>query len=122
MITHTTCSHVRFQNPFKLTGYKKGLPSGRYKVELEEEWVEGISFKALRRAQLRLHLPVDPKHPGTSETLVMENPQDLYVALANDKKANIDAVRREVRGLLKGIRATDFDLRALDRAENEGMV
>lgn len=122
MITHTTCSHVQFQRSFKVNGYRKSLPPGRYKVEMEEEWIEGLSFKALRRMQLRLYLPVDPKHPGTSETLVMENPQDLYVALANDKKAANEAAHKEVRALFKGIRATDFDLRARETAENEGMV
>jgi len=122
MATCTTSSYVRFQRPFKLEGYRKTLPQGRYKIDTEEAWIDGLSFTARRRTQIRLHLQLDKNHLGTTESLILANPQDLYVALAQDKEAHTKVSGNELSRFFKEMRSTDFDNRALDRAEDEGML
>ncbi len=121
MTIRTTSSTIQFQNPFNLEGYKKTLPSGRYQVETDEARIEGLSFTALRRTQVRLHLHRNSKHPGTIETLVLENPKDLDTALAKDKAISRGFAMKRIGIHLSQAHFTNFDLQALDRADNEGM-
>ncbi len=127
MNTRTTSSYIQFKRPFRLEGYRKTLPSGLYKVETEEEWIDGLTFTVLRRTQVRLHLHIDPQHPGITEIMILDNPKNLENALAKDKAMIGNVV---VKGacallthtLLKGAQPTKFDVRALERADNEGML
>jgi len=121
MVARITSSYIRFHAPFNLKGYKETLPSGRYKVEAEEILIKGLSFTALRRVQLRVELQKDAKRPNTTETLVLDNPQDLYAALAKDKASYNRAVSKGLKETFRSIRGARFDADALERAEGEGM-
>lgn len=88
MVARTTSSFILIHAPFNLKGYKETLPPGRYKIVTEEIWIEGLSFRALQRVQVRLELQKSASRPNTTETLVLDDPQDLYAALNRDKAAN----------------------------------
>jgi len=75
---------VTFKKPFTLYGFKGTLPAGHYEVEIEEQWIEGLSFLAFKRKQVKLHLQVDPKHPGVQEALILSDPKELDAALRRD--------------------------------------
>jgi len=105
MKIRTVGKTVTFNNPFRLYGYKGVLPPGQYKVETEEQWLEGLSFVAFKRKQVTLQLQVDPKHPGTHETLILSDPKELDAALARDvtcdvKRDNIIGANSKTAGLL----------------------
>lgn len=77
---------IEFGHPFKLHGYRETLPSGRYEIETEEEWLEGMSFLAFQRKRVILHLKHDPQCPGISETITLTDPGELDAAIARDYK------------------------------------
>ncbi len=82
---------IEFDHPFTLHGYKETLPSGRYEMETEEEWIEGLSFVAFKRKQVILHLQRDAQRPGISEILTLKDPRELDAALARDAKLGHNA-------------------------------
>ena len=57
MTTRTTQSIVRFPRPFWLAGFDSQLPQGEYRVDQEDELVEGLSWTAWRRVGTFIHLP-----------------------------------------------------------------
>ncbi len=77
---------VHFKSPFKLEGFNEDLPSGSYKVETEEERIDGLSFSVYLRTEVRLHLHANPQRPGTSRTLVLKDPSDFDRAQIDDKQ------------------------------------
>ncbi len=84
MKNRTTEKIVTFQYCFSLSGYKKTLPAGSYRVVIEEDFLEGLTFTALRRTQVSLYLPPDPCQPGRAEVLTLQDPRELDAALARD--------------------------------------
>jgi hypothetical protein len=91
------------------------LPAGDYSVETEEELVEGISYVAYRRTAivLRLHAKSGPSH--LTRALVID-PDELDAALAREQ-----ATAEAPAGATKP-RQEEIDRRAVDRAEDEGMI
>lgn len=115
MKTRTRETTVTFRRPFALAGLDEILPAGDYSVETEEALVEGISYAAYRRTAtvLRLHAKPGPAHLTRAMTI---DPEELDAALARDQviaEAPTSATPR---------RQAETDLRAVDRAENEGMI
>jgi len=82
-MTRSYISTVTFKNAFVLHGYKSTLPAGTYKVETEEEPLEGVSFPAFKRKQVTLFLQPDQKRPGVEEALSFA-PHELDAAQARD--------------------------------------
>lgn len=92
MTTRTRIEQMTFERPFVLPGFDKTMPAGAYKVEIDEELLEGVSFPAYRRVAALLHLGPTPDHPGRSQTLTVD-PNELDAALARDLAANDAAPR-----------------------------
>lgn len=83
MTVRTLTSNVTFANPFRIGDLDETLPPGTYKVETDEERLEGLSFEAYRRVQTLIHLPAKSARPGFSRTLVID-PGALDAALSRD--------------------------------------
>lgn len=115
MKTRTREMTVTFEGPFALAGLDEVLPAGDYSVEMEEELVEGNSYPAYRRTGtvLRLHATSGPSHLTRAMTI---DPEELDAALARDRVTAAASA-----GATKA-RQHEIDRRAVDRAENEGMI
>ena len=84
MTNRTTEKTVTFKRPFSLGRFDEKLPAGDYLVETEEELLEGLSFPVYRRKLTLIHLPVNPRRPGTRQALPI-NPDALAAALLRDQ-------------------------------------
>lgn len=115
MQTRTREKTITFRNPFTLAGLDEILPAGDYSVETEETLVEGISYAAYRRTAtvLRLHAKPGPSHLTRAMTI---DPEELDAALARDHAIAETPASATPR------RQAETDRRAVDRAENEGMI
>ena len=115
MKTRTSEKTVRFGRPFALAGLDEVLPAGDYTVETEEELVAGISYAVYRRTATVLHLPArsGPSHLTRATTI---DPAELDAALARDQ------MTAEASASDPTPRQEEIDLRAVDRAEDEGMT
>jgi len=79
----TTHTMVTFRKPFILSSIEGLQPAGTYRLETDEEQIEGLSFNAFRRLEMTLHLPADPV-PGGTRHVVRVDPAELAAALAAD--------------------------------------
>jgi hypothetical protein len=75
---------VTFKRPFVLGDFDEVQPAGAYRVETDEELLEGISFPAYRRTLTLIHLHAQPGHPGRTQMLDID-PNDLEAALMRDQ-------------------------------------
>lgn len=83
MTNRTTQSVVRFTSAFSLAGLDALQPAGSYRVDHDEELIEGISRPVWLRTDTFIHLPsIDA--PGTRQQMVRINPADLEAALEKD--------------------------------------
>lgn len=78
---------VTFRHPFVLKGLGRTAPPGTYRVDIEEERIEGLSFLAYRRLATFIRLPVAGRGPGSTESLLVD-PKELERALARDAAAD----------------------------------
>jgi len=102
MTTRTSEKTVTFRKPFVLGGFEKLLPAGAYRVETDEELLDGISFSAYRRVLTLLHLPTKPGQLGLTQTLTID-PNELDAALERDRAASERSVKRDRdQGSVKG--------------------
>jgi hypothetical protein len=83
MATCITQTVVHFSSAFRLPGFDAPQPAGDYRVDNDEELVEGISRFAWRRIGAFIHLPAIATHASTQQ-MVPINPADLEAALAKD--------------------------------------
>ncbi|MGC2855084.1 hypothetical protein ACM64Y_06385 [Novispirillum sp. DQ9] len=83
MTIRTTRETITFKRPFMLAGSEEVLPAGAYRVDIDEELLEGLSFSAYRRVQTMIHLQPDASRPGLSRTLTVQ-PGELEAALERD--------------------------------------
>ncbi len=58
-------------------------PAGDYRVETDEELLEGMSFAAYRRVKVLVHLHKRPERPNVTESVWIE-PVDLDAALERE--------------------------------------
>ena len=86
MATRTTETIVTFRKPFTLTALDGPQPAGAYRLETDEEEVEGLSFAAFRRATTMLHLPALSSSSRTTEVVPVDA-AELTAALAADRLA-----------------------------------
>lgn len=125
MTVRTTLKSVTFVRPFTLGELGEFLPPGTYDVEIDEELLEGLSFLAYRRTLTLIHLPAKLGFPGSGRTLTVD-PGELDVALERDA-ASAETSSEPVPGQepFAGAEMTceaEADRRAVDRAEDEGMI
>lgn len=80
MTTRTTRSVVRFSSEFLLPGLDTPQPAGEYRVDQDEELVDGLSRLAWRRITAFIHLP-SLAMQGPAQQMVPISLADLDVAL-----------------------------------------
>jgi hypothetical protein len=85
MTTRTTRTVVRFSSAFLLPGFDARQPAGDYRVDQDEELVEGVSRLAWRRVGAFVHLPAISEK-GTTRQMVAINPADLDTMLEKDQE------------------------------------
>lgn len=84
MSTRTTQTTVRFSSAFVLPGFDTPQPAGEYRVDHDEEVIEGVSHLAWRRVCTFIHLPAIGAPAGLRQ-MVPVVPADLEAALAKDQ-------------------------------------
>lgn len=85
MTSRTTQITVRFSSSFELPGFEEPQPAGEYRVDHDEEQVDGISWVAWRRVGTFLYLPAITTQ-ATTQQMVPIDPDDLDAAPAKDKQ------------------------------------
>ena len=79
----STTMEITFRHSFALKGHASTVPPGTYRVDIEEEPIDGLSFLAYRRLATFIRLPV-PGHGAGSSQVVLVDPKELEQALARD--------------------------------------
>jgi hypothetical protein len=87
MASRTTESVVRFSKPFRLPGFDTPLPAGDYRVDHDEESIDGASWLAWQRMAAFIHVPGIGTHRSTHQ-MVPISPAALNAALEKDKKTS----------------------------------
>ena len=83
MTSRTTQTVVRFSSAFRLPGFGTPQPAGDYRIDLDEESIEGLSRLAWHRVGAFIHLPAIGRQ-GDTRQMVPINPADLEAALKQD--------------------------------------
>jgi len=86
MATRTLLKTVTFHSPFTLNPDIGPLPAGTYRVETDEEQLEGLSFTAFRRISTLISLQADGDRPG-SKSVITVQPEEFDAALRRDRPA-----------------------------------
>ena len=81
MTMRTTNKAVTFHRPFYLKGVDRLLPPASYRVVVDEELIEGISFPAYRRISTAIFVPAES---GCAVEMVTIDPLDLQAAQEQD--------------------------------------
>jgi hypothetical protein len=74
---------VTFTRPFSLRGIDTEQPAGTYKVETDEEALEGLSFLAYRRVSTTIFVPSLPGGVSSGRVMTID-PVELKAAQARD--------------------------------------
>jgi hypothetical protein len=83
MTARTAQTFIRFSSPFRLPGFDAPQPAGNYRVDQDDESIEGITRLAWRRVGAFIHLPAIGMH-GSTRQMVSINPADLDAILEKD--------------------------------------
>lgn len=83
MSTRTTQTVVHFSSAFQLPAVEASQPAGDYRVDHDEEAIEGVSYIAWRRTAAFIHLPAIGVQ-GPTQQMVPIDPADLEAALRWD--------------------------------------
>jgi hypothetical protein len=83
--TRTTQGVVRFSSSFVLPGIDAAQPPGEYRVDQDEESIEGLSRVVWRRVATFIHLPAIAVQ-GHTQQMVPINPADFDAALEKDQQ------------------------------------
>jgi hypothetical protein len=86
MASRTTQTVVHFSAPFRLPDFDTVQPAGDYRVNHDEEAIEGASWLAWRLVGAFIHLPAIGVR-GSTQQMVPINPADLDAALEKDKQS-----------------------------------
>lgn len=84
MTTRSSETTITFRRPFTLDGLGETLPAGDYRVETEEERIEGLSYPAYRRTATVLRLPAASGLAHLTRAMTVD-PEELQAALARDR-------------------------------------
>jgi hypothetical protein len=85
MTRRTTQTVVRFSSPFLLPCFDAPQSAGDYRVDHDEEAIDGLSRLAWLRVGTFIHLPGIGQQ-GALHQMVPINPADLDAALEKDHK------------------------------------
>lgn len=86
-IRRTSVSHVTFAQPFLLEGVADPFPAGTYRVEIDEELLQGVSFPAYRRVGVVMQQMTDPPQPDMP-VISLSDPRQLDRVLMIDRAEN----------------------------------
>lgn len=89
MTTRTTQTVVRFSSAFFLRGFDAPQPAGEYRVDHDEESIDGISWPAWRRVSTFIHLPAIAAQ-GLAQQMVPISPMELAAAQPQEVTLAID--------------------------------
>jgi hypothetical protein len=84
MIRSTTMN-ATFRHTFALKGLERPIPPGTYRVDVEEELIDGLSFLAYRGLATFIKVPM-ATHSGSIQSLLVD-PKELEQALTRDAAA-----------------------------------
>ena len=79
MTVRTRQTEMKFPQPFLLRSIDAVLPAGTYKIDTDEELIDGLSFSAYRRTATWIHLPSIGTKNGLSQ-MVLVQPSELNSA------------------------------------------
>jgi len=65
----TTRQTFTFDQPFSLSVIEEVQPAGTYRVEVDEELIEGLSFLAYRRVATTIYLPLPNGGAGSVQAV-----------------------------------------------------
>ncbi len=85
MSTRTTQTLVHFSAAFQLPGFDGPQPAGDYRIDHDEESIDGASWLAWRGVGSFIHLPAIATPTSTRQMLPI-SPVDLEAALEKDRK------------------------------------
>jgi hypothetical protein len=85
-MVRSTTAEVTFRHPFTLKGLESAAPPGTYRVDIEEERIEGLSFLAYRRLATFIRLPLTGHGSGSAQSFLVD-PKDLDEAQERDATA-----------------------------------
>ncbi len=125
MLTRIIEERVVFNSPFQLPGSKKLLSSGSYRIKINQEVIEGLSFLAYRKTSVILFVPIDNTDPASGERSIIFEPQDFNAFLQKDKTRH-SRLFYEIKESRSGSSWHENDISSelrteIERAENEGM-
>ncbi|MDV7338903.1 hypothetical protein RYZ26_04830 [Terasakiella sp. A23] len=87
MTIRTSTKLVIFRHPFKIGALDEIQPAGSYKVDTDEELIEGLNFIAYKRVLTVIHLHSKNKIKSLTRALIVTS-KELTEALQNDRLAN----------------------------------
>lgn len=85
MSIRTYQSTVTFARPFRLEGFDEHQPAGDYRVDIDEELIEGLSFLAYRRVAALVYLPAISE-PQTHVKVALVAPAELDAMRLRDRE------------------------------------
>ncbi len=87
MPVRTTETTVTFARPFVLASFDAPKPAGTYRIIIEEEAIEGLSFPAYRHLSTTLETPAISVLASVRESFPVDG-ADLKAALAADAQGS----------------------------------
>jgi hypothetical protein len=84
-------TNVTFRHAFVLKDLERPVPPGTYRVDVEEDPIDGLSFLAYRRLATFITVPVAGRSGSTQSLLV--DPKELEQALTRDAAAAAATLR-----------------------------
>jgi hypothetical protein len=84
---------VTFTQPLSLKGVESAVPAGTYRIDIEEELIDGLSFLAYRRLATFINIPMS-SNAAVQDFLI--DPKDPAAAQERDQAA--DAPTDHVKG------------------------
>lgn len=94
MTERTTETEITFTHPFHLDSLSESLEAGTYRLVVDEELIEGLSFTAYRRVATHLEIPAISVAMARRQFLQV-SPGEIEKALARDG-AGMDVGRRNI--------------------------
>lgn len=85
MAVRTTETTVSFRRPFMMDEFDTPQPAGTYRLVIEEETIEGLTFLAYRRKATMLHVPAASGSTSLGE-IYFVTAAELAAALEADER------------------------------------
>jgi hypothetical protein len=83
MTDRTRETEITFVHPFELSSLMVPLEAGTYRLIVDEEEIEGLSFSAFRRTSMHIEIPAIAASIGTRQRLRVSS-EEIEAALAKD--------------------------------------